>query len=270
MNIFKKMLNSNRVIKKENKKNDNGIGKASFIYAFLILVIIYIVFVLILLFNAKEKGGAINVSNMANDSKMNTTSNDFYVVKNIPRDDKLVHGSIFIPNTKDERLNKYIEINIDKYISDFCKLTKGKDLKLYEYTFDIFFNTYEGENGKYIAFVFYISMDTGLAHPNSYIWSVVYDIKKKEIINIESLVKKYSNFLVNISEFSYNILSQDAKIKSSGAIDMLKKGTRPTKENFRNFVIDKDKLIIFFEKYQVAPYVLGEFKVEIPVKDILK
>ncbi len=244
------------------------------IYAIIILILIYSIFVF--LYNMCNRSAVINVSNMIGSNKTNQTQlspvSDFYKLKLLSegQGDINVKSSIYIPDTRDEKLNKYIEINIDKYIADFNNLTKGKELSKYSYVLDIFFDTYLGENGKYISFVFHIFMDTGGAHPNTYIWSAVYDTKKKEIVNIDSITEKYKNFLVNISEYSYKVLAEDKNIKSYGTYDMLKEGTRPTKDNFRNFAIDKNNLVIFFEKYQVAPYVLGEFKVEIPMKDILK
>lgn len=272
MDMFKGSVKT--LEKSKTKDNNSSVNRKKFIYATIILICIYIVFVLIMLYNEYVNNKVINISTIDVINKKNQTElsplNDFYVVKNIPKDDTIIKGAMYFPSTKDETLNKYIQINVDKYISQFYKLIEGKDLKTNQYNLDVFFDTYIGDNSKYISFVFYISMDTGWVHPNSYIWSVIYDVKNKEIIDIDNLVKKYPSFLVNISEYSYGVLFKNEKIKDNGAVDILKNGTKPTKQNFRNLAIDKDKLIVFFEKYQVAPYVLGEFKVEILIKEILK
>lgn len=264
-----KNAKNEKIYKTNERTNTSSIGKKRVIYAIIILLLIYMVFVF--MYNINKKNSTIDVSNMGGSNRtskeQSPSVNDFYTVEKLSRPDNSRGGSIYIPKAKDENLNKYIEINIDEYVYEFEKNMEGKDQK---YTLDIFFDTYMGENGGYISFVFHILMDRGEAHPNSYMWTVVYDIKKKEIVNIDNLAGEHSNFIVNISEYTYKALSQNTDIKEYGVYDMLKEGTKPIKENFRNFAIDKNNLVIFFEKYQVAPYVLGEFKVEVPIKDILK
>lgn len=266
MNTSKKSNNKSKVVYKLNKKHiDSSINNKGFICAIIILIIIYIMFVF--LYKEGQKYKSVNVSNMG--VQANPLS-DFYTLKELKREDTNLKCSIYIPNTRDEKLNKYIQINIEEYILNLHNLIKNKNLEGYKSTLDISFDTYIGVEEKYISFVFHIFVDNGGAHPNIYIWSVIYDIKGKEIINIDSISQKYPNFLVDISEYSYNELLKNKEIKESKAYDILKEGTAPTRDNFRNLAIDKNNLIIFFEKYQVAPYVLGEFKLEIPMKNIMK
>jgi hypothetical protein len=45
---------------------------------------------------------------------------------------------------------------------------------------------------------------------------------------------------------------------------MISEGTKPEANNFRNWNLEEDGILITFEEYQVAPYVYGAQEVEIP------
>ena len=49
---------------------------------------------------------------------------------------------------------------------------------------------------------------------------------------------------------------------------MLKDGLKPNDENFDKFVFSNDGLIIFFERYSIAPYFAGEFSILVPYDSI--
>ena len=50
--------------------------------------------------------------------------------------------------------------------------------------------------------------------------------------------------------------------------DMLKEGTLPTADNFKNILFSDKGLIIYFERYQIAPYYYGDYSITIPYKYI--
>ena len=45
---------------------------------------------------------------------------------------------------------------------------------------------------------------------------------------------------------------------------MMYEGTKPIKDNFKNFVFTKDGILLLFNYYQVAPYSQGEFQIIVP------
>lgn len=45
----------------------------------------------------------------------------------------------------------------------------------------------------------------------------------------------------------------------------ISEGTAPKEENFENFLITDNALIIIFDPYEVAPYAAGSVFVEIPL-----
>ena len=51
-----------------------------------------------------------------------------------------------------------------------------------------------------------------------------------------------------------------------GALQMLEEGTRANKYNFMDIAFKGNDILVIFEKYQVAPYVLGRFEVEVPIE----
>ena len=71
-----------------------------------------------------------------------------------------------------------------------------------------------------------------------------------------------------MSKYAYTNLSKNDKIKEVNMPYMLTNGTKPIKANFKSFVFTKDGIIVFFEKYQIAPYSYGEFWITIPYLDL--
>ena len=121
MNIFKKSVDrgTNRRISKNSRNDNSSIGKTRVIYAIIILILIYMIFAF--LYNLNKKNFAIDVSNMGVSNKTSKSQspsrNDFYTVKQVSQNINSTGGAIYIPNTINESLNKYISINIDEYIS---------------------------------------------------------------------------------------------------------------------------------------------------------
>ena len=72
--------------------------------------------------------------------------------------------------------------------------------------------------------------------------------------------------LEKLSSFSYNVLSNDNAFKNFNILSMLKDGTAPTIDNFKNIVFSNNGLIIYLESYQLAPYYFGEIALTYPYK----
>ena len=49
---------------------------------------------------------------------------------------------------------------------------------------------------------------------------------------------------------------------------MILDGTLPKKENFSNFAFTDKGLLVFFNRYQIAPYSFGSFNITIPYSDL--
>ncbi len=181
-----------------------------------------------------------------------------YVVQRINEKYKNSNIDVYYPVTKYELLNTEMKNIIDVKIAKFKANVKENT----EYSLFINFDMYKYNN--YVSFVFHVLEDFMGAHPNTYIFTVNYNIKDNSIINIDTLIAKSNNILDQMSKYAYKKLSDDKKIKEINLQSMLANGTKPIKTNFEDFIFTNKGLTIFFEKYKVAPYASGEFVVTIP------
>ncbi len=122
-------------------------------------------------------------------------------------------------------------------------------------------------NNEYLSLLIKIYYFTGGAHGNEEIYAFNYDIVKKKKISIENFFDSPQEALKKISRISaQDIISQlqsrqwkiDDNLK-----EMLNQGTAPLFDNFKNFNFDSHKLILYFQKYQVAPGAVGSLTVTI-------
>lgn len=99
----------------------------------------------------------------------------------------------------------------------------------------------------------------GMAHPFHYHRVLNYDIESGEKIELAQFFESNSNYLTVLSNYTSQILNKRLSDKS-----LITTGTMPTPENFKNWNIKPNGLLITFDEYQVAPYVNGTQTVLIP------
>lgn len=167
--------------------------------------------------------------------------------------------SIKKPTTKYLKLNEIINKNILEIKNDFLKNITNVFAQE-EFTYTLFINYEKEEYKNYLSYVFFIEIDTGGAHPNHNLWTVVYDTYQNKVVTIDSLIQNNPELLKTFSKISRANLLINPNISPAMMLD----GTKPQKENFKNFVLTDLGLKILFSRYQVAPYVAGEFSVIIP------
>lgn len=197
------------------------------------------------------------VYNSENESKK-------YAIEEIIEKADIYEVKIYYPLTNYEKLNEKIKNQIEEYLKNFKSAVSGytKEELTSNLFFDITFNTYEYEN--YISVVLNITENVGGAHPEETVIAFNYDIKNDEIITIDNLIMKNEKILEILSNYSKQNLKNEERIKKYSNEEFLNSGTSQNKENFSNFSFTKNGLVIYFNKYQVAPYVAGTFKIEIP------
>lgn len=195
-------------------------------------------------------------------SLISIVNSEDYVLQRINEKYKNSNIEVYYPVTKYDLLNNEVKKIVDAKINKFKEEVKDE----IEYSLFINFDMYRYKD--YYGFVFHVLVDFAGAHPNTNLFSVNYNSKDNKLINIDTLVKSNNNILNLISKYSYNSLVQDEKIKELNMPHMLKDGTAATKTNYDTFVFGKEGLIVFFEKYQVAPYAYGEFSVNIPYVEL--
>lgn len=191
-----------------------------------------------------------------------------YEIKSIIENNENYEIDVYYPFTKFEKLNKCVELKIGEYINNFKSKMKIKEVQkdidkcFIKITFE------DMENSKYLSFVFRIEENMQNIHPENYIYTVNYDKQQGKIVDIDELNKRYPNIVIDMAKYSYKELLNNEKIKEYGTYSMLELGTKATKNNYSKFILDNNKIIVYFEQSQVAPYVLGEFIVEIPFEKI--
>ena len=174
-------------------------------------------------------------------------------------DKKNLDINIKIPNTDNYKLNKIINNEVNKYKLEFIKNAKDSKLKT---KYHLYIDYKEYKYGNYVSYVFFIEDFIGGAHPNHRIKSIVYDILNNKVVSIDDLISYNNNIIDIISNYTRCILINNKDID----VNMMYSGTSKVSDNFSNFVLTKEGLLIFFKRYQVAPYYKGEFEVLIPYK----
>lgn len=120
-------------------------------------------------------------------------------------------------------------------------------------------------NERYISFVLHFDSFEGGANGRQELRTFNYDLKNKKEMTLADLFLGVPDYLKKIANFAKQSL-----VGSLGQddVEMIEAGTKPTNENFKNFVFNDDMVLLYFEKYQVAPGVAGEQKVFVPRESI--
>lgn len=108
---------------------------------------------------------------------------------------------------------------------------------------------------------------TGGAHPNGFLYFENYDIRTGRKINYEDIfVKDYRNKLNSVVEKYFRKVR---KLKAKQ--NLMDGGFEFENSKFDindNFSFTKNSLIIYYNSYEIAPYVLGPTEVLVPLKEI--
>lgn len=121
-----------------------------------------------------------------------------------------------------------------------------------------------------VSYLFMIYEDMLGAHPNHYYKSFVFDQEGRQL-TLTDLWPSNPNWLEELSLLVSNDVV--AQYKARAQVDdvtglVYPEGLAPKVENFQNFVIDGETLLIAIPPYQVAAYAVGDFEVRIPLKDL--
>jgi hypothetical protein len=122
-------------------------------------------------------------------------------------------------------------------------------------------------NNKYLSLVIKIYYFSGGAHGNEEICAFNYDMLQKKKIGIEDFFDSPQQALKKISQISAQDITSQLQSRGWKEDDNLKEmvnqGTAPVFKNFSNFNFDTHNLIIYFQRYQVAPGAVGSLTVTI-------
>ena len=97
----------------------------------------------------------------------------------------------------------------------------------------------------------------GAAHPFSYNSTLNYDLSNERTLQLEELFLPGSDYLGVLSTQCIQIISE------TGYMDW-PEGAAPTSENYRNWNITPDGILISFDPYQIAPGAVGPQQALVP------
>lgn len=117
--------------------------------------------------------------------------------------------------------------------------------------------------------IFSIKFDTmgyvsGAAHPYHLSYTSNYDLEAGKDIALADLFLPNSDYLETIANYCAAQLS----MRDIGFEGGFQQGAAPLPDNYKNWNITADGLLITFDEYQVAPYAAGPQTVVIPYGDI--
>ncbi len=122
-------------------------------------------------------------------------------------------------------------------------------------------------NNECLSLLIKIYYFTGGAHGNEEIYAFNYDIVKKKKIGIEDFFVSAQEALKKISRISAEDITSQLQSRQwkidDNLKEMLNQGTATVFDNFKNFNFDSHNLILYFQKYQVAPGAVGSLTVTI-------
>lgn len=158
---------------------------------------------------------------------------------------------------------------VGKFKKDFLAQT-AEDLKFFkesgiENTVEISYNITYADN-EIVSVWFGNYFYTGGAHPNSYSFTLNFDLKTGRELKLDELFKPNSNYLKVISDYCIQKLKEH--FEEDADADWIETGAGATAENYRSWNITRKGLEINFDSYQVAPYVAGPQEVVVPYDKI--
>ena len=168
------------------------------------------------------------------------------------------------PSTNYLKVNTIIKEYLDTSINNFKNITLDKT----KTTYYLIINYKEYHYQNLISYIFFSESFTGGAHPIHLIKSFIYNIDTNSFITINTLIKNNSNILKELSNYTYKTLSNKKIFQNQVVNNMLKEGTLPTTDNFKNILFTDKGLIIYFERYQIAPYYYGDYNIIVPYEDL--
>lgn len=117
-----------------------------------------------------------------------------------------------------------------------------------------------------ISYVFTMYQDTFGAHGNTFFRTFTFDKSTGEGLVLADLFTPGSAYLDVLTKLSREKLEN--QLGSFADSEMIDSGTTAYDDNFQNFYLDGDALVLLFPPYQVAAYAAGPQTVRIPLGEL--
>ena len=127
------------------------------------------------------------------------------------------------------------------------------------------FNVYE-HSPDIFSVVFDVSDYLGGAHPNLVVHALTFNRATQQRLWFQDLFS--SNDPLSVIEPIVVADLQTQLGPDASTLQWIQDGTGQNFNNYRNFAVDAETLILFFEPYQVAPYAAGKLTVKVPLSQL--
>lgn len=118
-----------------------------------------------------------------------------------------------------------------------------------------------------VTIVWEVGSYTGGAHGNLDIITTTYDTNSGVSLDLYDIFTDLETALNVMGAYSYKVLSET--LGDMRNEDMLRGGTTPDADNFSSFAMTPAGVRVFFQPYQVAPWVAGTQVVDIPLAELM-
>lgn len=181
-----------------------------------------------------------------------------------------------LTNTKaQDRINSDLAAMANKIVTDFDQqIDQGPpnpnlpaSLRNEPNTLNVTYSVVQASDN-YVSVQFMISaMQVGMAHPNNYNQTYTYSLKQQKVLVLADLFKPNSNYLNTLSSLTAADLTQQLGGQANATF-LVNQGTTPEADNFKNFLVTPDALVIVFDPATVAPDAAGTLSVSLPFSSL--
>lgn len=160
--------------------------------------------------------------------------------------------------TFNQRLNDLVQKEIAAFRGEFTNApaTEAATNSFLEVSYTLISQYGDLWSFKFVFFFY----SNGAAHPGDYHLTINYDLQAGRELSLGDLFLPNSNYLETISNYCVSELGK----REVGFEGGFEEGARPALENYRNWNVAPDGLLITFDTYQVAPGAAGPQAVIVP------
>jgi len=175
------------------------------------------------------------------------------------------HGISFdfpVTNSDDvnNQINQFVENTITSFVKDIEDFGPSPVMER-QYTMYSRFDPYVADD--YTTFVFLISVDTGGAHPNHTFTTFTFD-QFGEVKDLDAILStKYEGkvSLEDVAVLAHDMLLED--LGENAKLGWIDDGTEVNPDNFKDFYLTDESLVLLFEPYAIGPYAWSSRTAEI-------
>lgn len=173
------------------------------------------------------------------------------------------------PEVSNQKVQESIKEVADRQIAIFKKIFEDDpDYEIFGGRKNLLLITFKATNSEdFDSFIFYITTDTGGAHPNSVVETATYS-KDGEKVDIETLFKKYNETTDGLGFELETIVTEDieSQLESEDYSGWVEDAITSDLDSFKNFFVRDDKVVFIYSPYEVGPYALGFVEVSLPLE----